>query len=165
MIAKYMANIPEPSYPVTVTDISLQDWTPTIEAIGFIEPSQGVTLTTEASGVIDSIKFESGEKAEKGQVLLTLDSTVEQATLKAHRHDCLRQKPSSNGIKVCLNGDLCRRKLMMRHKPRTFHCPLILRAWKRRLHAGRLKHHLPVRLVSGMFTSGNICNQEQALCG
>ncbi|CAM3862252.1 Toluene efflux pump periplasmic linker protein TtgA precursor [Vibrio aerogenes CECT 7868] len=83
MIANFMANMPEPSYPVTVTNISSQDWTPTIEAIGFIEPYQGVTLTTESSGVIDSIKFESGDKAEKGQVLLTLDSKVEQATLRS----------------------------------------------------------------------------------
>jgi membrane fusion protein (multidrug efflux system) len=83
MIAQYIANQPEPSYPVTITDISLQDWTPTLEAIGFIEPYQGVTLTTQSSGMIDAIEFDSGAKVEKGQRLLTLDSKVEQATLKS----------------------------------------------------------------------------------
>lgn len=83
MIGEYLANRPEPSYPITVTDVSLKDWTPKIEAIGFIEPYQGVTLTAEASGVIDAIDFESGMKVEKGQTLVTLDSKVEKANLKS----------------------------------------------------------------------------------
>lgn len=82
-IAEYMANRPEPDFPVTVTEVKANDWTPVIEAIGFIEPNQGVTLTTETSGVIDKISFESGTQVTEEQSLIQLDSSVEKANLKS----------------------------------------------------------------------------------
>ncbi|MDA0150057.1 efflux RND transporter periplasmic adaptor subunit [Vibrio sp. LaRot3] len=82
-IAEYMANLPEPEFPVTVTEVQATDWVPVIEAIGFIEPNQGVTVANETSGVIDVISFESGTQVEEGQPLITLDSQVEKANLKS----------------------------------------------------------------------------------
>lgn len=83
MIAQYMANRPEPEFPVTAIVTKAQDWVPTIEAIGFIEPNQGVTLSTELAGTIDAITFESGKPVKADQLLLSLDSTVERANLRA----------------------------------------------------------------------------------
>ncbi|MGY3863123.1 efflux RND transporter periplasmic adaptor subunit [Aeromonas lacus] len=83
MIAKYMANRPEPDFPVTAMVTKAQDWIPTIEAIGFIEPNQGVTLSTELAGTIDAITFESGKPVKADQLLLSLDSSVEKANLRA----------------------------------------------------------------------------------
>ncbi|MCG3730615.1 efflux RND transporter periplasmic adaptor subunit [Vibrio cincinnatiensis] len=82
-IAEYLANRPEAEFPVTVTTVDPVDWVPAIEAIGFIEPNQGVTLTTETSGVIDRIQFESGTQVEENQPLVLLDSEVEKANLKS----------------------------------------------------------------------------------
>ncbi|WP_154115055.1 efflux RND transporter periplasmic adaptor subunit [Vibrio cincinnatiensis] len=82
-IAEYMASRPEAEFPVTVTTVDSVDWVPAIEAIGFIEPNQGVTLTTETSGVIDRIQFESGTRVEENQPLVLLDSDVEKANLKS----------------------------------------------------------------------------------
>ena len=82
-IAEYLANRPEPEFPVTVTQVKPVDWVPVIEAIGFIEPNQGVTVANETSGVIDKISFESGTQVEEGQLLITLDSEVEKANLKS----------------------------------------------------------------------------------
>ncbi|KMV28396.1 efflux RND transporter periplasmic adaptor subunit [Photobacterium swingsii] len=82
-IAEYMANMPEPEFPVTVVDTAPSNWTPAIEAIGFIEPNQGVTITSEVSGVIQSIDFDSGVAVKKGQQLVVLDSDVEKANLKS----------------------------------------------------------------------------------
>lgn len=81
MIGEYLANMPEPEFPVTLSDVSASDWTPSISVIGFIEPKQGVMLTNQSSGVIDKIQFESGETVKKGTVLLSLDATVEKANL------------------------------------------------------------------------------------
>ncbi len=81
MIAEYLANQPEPVFPVTAVEVKANDWIPTIQAIGFIEPNQGVTLTTQTSGVINSINFESGQVVKTGDILLTLDSEVEKANL------------------------------------------------------------------------------------
>lgn len=82
-IAEYMANLPEPEFPVTVTEVKSVDWIPVIQAIGFIEPNQGVTLTTESAGVIDKITFESGTPVKQDQPLVILDSSVEQANLRS----------------------------------------------------------------------------------
>lgn len=83
MIAQFMANRPEPEFPVTAMVTKAQDWVPTIEAIGFIEPNQGVTLSTELAGTIDAITFESGTRVKAEQLLLSLDSSVEKANLRA----------------------------------------------------------------------------------
>ena len=82
-IAEYMANRPEPEFPVTVTEVKAVDWVPVIEAIGFIEPNQGVTVANETSGVIDKISFESGTQVDTGQSLIHLDSDVEKANLQS----------------------------------------------------------------------------------
>lgn len=82
-IAEFMANRPEPEFPVTATVTKAQDWIPTIEAIGFIEPNQGVTLSSELAGTIDAISFESGVQVKADQLLLSLDSSVEKANLQS----------------------------------------------------------------------------------
>ncbi|CAG18534.1 conserved hypothetical protein [Photobacterium profundum SS9] len=82
-IAKYMANMPEPEFPVTVIDAKAGSWVPVIDAIGFIEPNQGVMISTEASGIIDDIDFESGAIVKAGQKLIALDSDVENANLQS----------------------------------------------------------------------------------
>ncbi|MCG7584808.1 efflux RND transporter periplasmic adaptor subunit [Photobacterium sp. OFAV2-7] len=83
MIAQYMANMPEPEFPVTIVETQSTNWVPAIEAIGFIEPNQGVTITTETSGVINKIDFESGSTVKTDQPLVSLDSDVEIANLKS----------------------------------------------------------------------------------
>jgi membrane fusion protein, multidrug efflux system len=82
-IAEFMANRPEPEFPVTAMVIKSQDWTPTIEAIGFVEPNQGVTLSTELAGTIDQIAFESGMDVKADRLLISLDSSVEKANLRS----------------------------------------------------------------------------------
>ncbi|MGL4458413.1 MAG: efflux RND transporter periplasmic adaptor subunit, partial [Plesiomonas shigelloides] len=83
MIANALANRPEPDYPVTAVDVKATDWTPTIEAIGFIDPNQGVNVSTQTAGLIKQINFQSGDKVQAGQVLVQLDDSVEVANLQA----------------------------------------------------------------------------------
>ncbi|MDB1122550.1 efflux RND transporter periplasmic adaptor subunit [Vibrio algarum] len=80
-----MANAPEQEFPVTTIKVDSVDWIPTIQAIGFIEPNQGVTLTTESNGVIDKIEFDSGEIVKTGQKLVLLDTEVEKANLNSSK--------------------------------------------------------------------------------
>ena len=83
-IAVPMANMPEPEFPVTIVQVSPQDWVPTINAIGFVEPNQGVAFNgSRTSGQIEKIDFESGNQVKKGQVLVQVDSKVEIAELKS----------------------------------------------------------------------------------
>lgn len=82
-IKEYLANMPIPTFPVTSQEISTQDWTPHLRAIGFIEPIQGVTVANEVAGKIVKINFQSGQNLKAGDVLVYLDSEVEKANLKA----------------------------------------------------------------------------------
>ncbi len=82
-ISEFLANMPEQEYPVTVTTAKATEWRPVIQAIGFIEPHQGVTVSSEQSGVIKKISFDSGQKVKAGQSLVTLDSDIEIANLQS----------------------------------------------------------------------------------
>ena len=83
MMGEYFANMPVPSYPVTTVEITPQDWTPRIAAIGFIEPIQGINISNESSGIVRALHFESGQKVKAGDVLVELDAEVEKANLRS----------------------------------------------------------------------------------
>ncbi len=82
-IKEYLAALPIPTFPVTAQEIKPVDWIPNIQAIGFIEPNQGVTVANEVAGKVVSIQFKSGQTVKAGQPLVSLDSKVEQANLRS----------------------------------------------------------------------------------
>jgi len=82
-VAEFIANRPTPEFSVTSQTITSDSWTPYLRAIGFIEPIQGVTIANEVSGKIIKINFKSGQALKAGDLLLSLDSQVEKANLKA----------------------------------------------------------------------------------
>ncbi|GGB43755.1 MexH family multidrug efflux RND transporter periplasmic adaptor subunit [Oceanisphaera marina] len=83
MMGQYFANMPVPSFPVTTTEITSQDWTPRIAAIGFIEPIQGINISNESAGIVRAIHFESGQQVKAGDTLLEFDADVEKANLRS----------------------------------------------------------------------------------
>ena len=68
--------------PVTIaaSTAKLSDWPEILNAVGTIQSVRGVELTTETSGEITRIGFESGDRVEAGQLLLVLNDEVEQAS-------------------------------------------------------------------------------------
>ena len=84
IIPNKIASMPEPSYPVTEYKAKYSSWNPSIKAIGFIRPNQSVELTSETAGKITSIRFKSGQLVKKGDILVTLDSSTEQAQLDSY---------------------------------------------------------------------------------
>ncbi|EIJ42198.1 RND family efflux transporter, MFP subunit [Beggiatoa alba B18LD] len=83
MIAEVMSNMPEPELPVEVIDVTSRTWRPAIQSIGYIEPSEGVDVTTSVAGMVEMVRFESGDRVTQGQVLVSLESNVERADLAA----------------------------------------------------------------------------------
>ncbi|MDD1780164.1 efflux RND transporter periplasmic adaptor subunit [Enterovibrio sp. ZSDZ35] len=84
-IENALANLPEPVYPVSVEKLAPTVWPRGIKAIGFIEPNQGVDVSNEVSGIVTAINFDNGASVESGTVLISLDSSVQQADLKAQQ--------------------------------------------------------------------------------
>lgn len=81
--AAYVKSAPEKSSLVTVMKIEGKEWTPAIDAVGYIRPNQGAMLNSQVSGTVNRILVKSGDLVKKGQLLVELDSSVEQASLRA----------------------------------------------------------------------------------
>lgn len=82
-VANAIANMPEVVYPVTAINVTDSTWQPTINAIGFVDPHQSVSVSNEVAGIISAINFENGSQVKAEQVLVELDSKVERANLKS----------------------------------------------------------------------------------
>lgn len=57
------------------------DWEETLDAVGSVASAKGVTVTTEVPGTVKRIAFESGDMVKAGEVLVELESSIEQAQL------------------------------------------------------------------------------------
>src|SRR5436189_4452911 len=71
--------------PVTVTSavVKQENWSPVLSAIGSVSAVQGAIVATELGGVVSEIKFENGGVAEKGDVIVKLDASQEEALLRS----------------------------------------------------------------------------------
>lgn len=70
-----------PPQTVTPAEVTTIQWRPLYKLSGTVFPLQWITLSTEVAGTIDKVMFESGSIVEPGAVLLTLESSSQQADL------------------------------------------------------------------------------------
>lgn len=75
--------------PTTVTSATVKqaDWQPSLTAIGSVTPVQGAMISAELAGTVAAINFQSGTPVKKGDVLLKLDASAEEAQLRAAQSD------------------------------------------------------------------------------
>jgi membrane fusion protein, multidrug efflux system len=87
-IRKMMA-MPMVMPPTTVSSVQVkqEDWPPIFSSIGTISAVQGATVSAELAGTVAEIKFENGGIAKKGDVLVRLDASSEEAQLKSSEAD------------------------------------------------------------------------------
>src|SRR5215813_11306267 len=72
-----------PPDAVTTTIAKGEAWRSTLTAIGTVAPVQGVMLSADLPGVVESIEFKSGGGVENRDVLVRLDARQERAQLLA----------------------------------------------------------------------------------
>lgn len=74
-----------PVAPVTVSSaVAYRDtWPNRLSAVGTVRAEQGADITTETSGIVDSLQFTSGGRVEAGQIIATLDRATDAAELDA----------------------------------------------------------------------------------
>jgi membrane fusion protein (multidrug efflux system) len=87
-IRKLMA-MPMVMPPTTVSSVQVkqEDWPPIFSSIGTISAVQGATVSAELAGTVAEVKFENGGVAKKGDVLVRLDASSEEAQLKSSEAD------------------------------------------------------------------------------
>jgi membrane fusion protein (multidrug efflux system) len=83
MMNQFFDSAPVPAVTVSTTPARTDTWELTLAAVGTLRAVRGTDVTTEASGIIDSIQFDSGDNVAAGAILLTLDRSTNLAELQA----------------------------------------------------------------------------------
>ena len=77
------SNFSPPPEAVTSIIAKEESWQDTLFAVGSVSPVQGVILSAEEPGTVISVKAESGTKVNQGDLLVELDTSVEEGKLQA----------------------------------------------------------------------------------
>lgn len=72
---------PQPPTEVAVATVARKEWQRTIPGTGSLTAVQDAFVTNEVPGLVAALHFESGQRVAKGDPLLTLDATVDEAVL------------------------------------------------------------------------------------
>ena len=80
-----MMSTPHTMPPTTVTSATVkdEDWAPRLTAVASVSAVQGAVVSTELAGVVSEINFDNGAEAKKGEVLMKLDASQEEALLRS----------------------------------------------------------------------------------
>jgi membrane fusion protein (multidrug efflux system) len=85
-ISKMMASakaMTSPPQTVSSAEVREENWAPVLSAIGSVSAVQGAIIAAELGGVVSDIKFENGGVAKKGDVIMKLDASQEEALLRS----------------------------------------------------------------------------------
>ncbi len=73
----------QPPQTVSSAEVREENWAPVLSAIGSVSAVQGAIVAAELGGVVSEIKFENGGVAKKGDVIMKLDASQEEALLRS----------------------------------------------------------------------------------
>lgn len=78
----FMSHYQPPAVTISAVTAKSEMWSPYLEAVGTLTAVNGVDLSSEASGIIKTIRFNSGQYVHQGETVLQLETSVEEALLK-----------------------------------------------------------------------------------
>lgn len=81
MMGQFFESFSQPPATVSATEARTVRWQPRLSAVGSLSAVQGVDVSNEVAGVVETINFESGQAVEEGEILIQLDDDREQAEL------------------------------------------------------------------------------------
>lgn len=73
----------QPPTPVDSVTLTADAWRPEIKSVGSLRAINGVAVSNEVAGVVSEIAFESGQRVSRGDILIKLEDSVDQAALAA----------------------------------------------------------------------------------
>jgi membrane fusion protein, multidrug efflux system len=77
------ASFQPPPEAVTTVVAKQDEWASSVSSIGTVTAVQGVTVSADLPGIVEKISFESGRTVRKGDLLVKLDTSQEEAQLAA----------------------------------------------------------------------------------
>lgn len=87
MIKRFFANYHPPAVSVASATAKEVNWKPSLNAVGNFVAINGVDVSSQASGNVIKIDFESGQFVDKDSPLITLDDSIDQSVLKFNQSD------------------------------------------------------------------------------
>jgi membrane fusion protein (multidrug efflux system) len=81
------AKQPMPVETVTSAVVKEEDWAPILSSVGSVSAVQGAIVSAELGGTVSEVKFQNGGLAKKGDVLVKLDASAEEAQLRTAEAD------------------------------------------------------------------------------
>jgi len=83
IVRQIMAKNSAPPQVVTTATAGYSDWQPEVAAVGSLRAVHGVDVTTEVAGLVRRLKFQSGDEAKSGEVLVELNADSDVAQLRS----------------------------------------------------------------------------------
>jgi membrane fusion protein (multidrug efflux system) len=79
----FAATYVPPPATIASAEATSEKWTETLQAIGSVTADQGVMVSPEVAGTVSEIDFDSGATVKQGDLLIRLDTSSEEAQLRA----------------------------------------------------------------------------------
>lgn len=105
MIGQFFATMPKPVIAVAAEPAQVSEWRDTVTAVGTTAAVNGVDVSASAAGLVKEITFESGQKVTKGDLLVRLDSDVEQSELRSAIADMELARTTAQRSRALVNKD------------------------------------------------------------
>jgi membrane fusion protein (multidrug efflux system) len=77
----FMASYQPPAVTISSTVAKEEKWQSFLTSVGTLKAVNGTDISSEASGIVEEIRFQSGQNVKQGDILVLLDNSVEQADL------------------------------------------------------------------------------------
>lgn len=82
-IKQYIASRGQPPQTISTTIAKIENWEPTIHAVGTLKAQKGTDITPQLAGIVAEIPFDSDSDVKKGDLLVRLADEDDVAKLKA----------------------------------------------------------------------------------
>jgi membrane fusion protein (multidrug efflux system) len=82
-VKKMISSQGMPMQTVSTTVAKVEDWQPSVSAVGSLRAVKGADLAFEVAGIVDAVLFESGDEVKAGTVLVRLRSGDDEARLRS----------------------------------------------------------------------------------
>jgi membrane fusion protein (multidrug efflux system) len=83
IFAYFMSHYEPPAVTISATTATTKNWQSYLTSVGTLSAVNGTDISSEGAGIVTAIRFQSGQFVNQGDVLVLLQSDVEQAQLKS----------------------------------------------------------------------------------
>lgn len=104
-IKSFFANFQPPPATISTTQAITKNWQDYLPAIGVLKAVNSVDVSSESSGLVTHLFFESGQKVQAGTPLIQLDDKVEQEELKNYEADLEFSKVTNARLRTLIKSN------------------------------------------------------------